>query len=144
MGVTTNNRGWIIMKTTRIITAAAGLALAAGLIGGLATPALASTPVAEHQIKGTLALSPGSLSLTATGSQLEVIDATGSGRGWQVVIGGDVRVTSVRCAPDSTCTLPAPGAVGDVITAGPGTGMGAVIFSWTISGTVAVNLTSGP
>jgi hypothetical protein len=40
------------MKTVR--TTAAGLVLAAGLILALATPSFASTPVAEHQIKGTL------------------------------------------------------------------------------------------
>jgi hypothetical protein len=132
------------MQTARIMTAAAGLALTAGLIGGLAMPALASTPVAEHQIKATATISPGSLSLTATGSQLEVVDATGSGRGWQVAIGGDVQVNGFQCAPDSTCILPAPGVVGNVITAEPGTGMGAVIFNWTVSGTVTVDLTSGP
>jgi hypothetical protein len=132
------------MRTTRIITAAAGLALAAGLIAGLATPSLASVPAAEHQIKGTLTLRPGALSLTATGSQLEVVDATGSGQGWRVVMSGDVRVNSFRCAPDSTCTLPVPGVLGDVITADPGTGMGAVIFNWTVSGAVGVNLISGP
>jgi hypothetical protein len=144
LGVTTNDRGLVIMKTTRIITAGAGLALAAGLIVGLTTPSFASTPVAEHQIKGTLALNPGPLSLTATASQLEVVDATGSGRGWQVVMGGDVRVNSFGCAPGSTCTLPAPGVVGDVITADPGTGMGAVIVNWTVSGAVTVDLISGP
>jgi len=37
-----------------------------------------------------------------------------------------------------------PGVVGDVITADPGTGMGSVIFNWTISGAVTVNLLSGP
>src|SRR5580693_7444964 len=31
-----------------------------------------------------------------------------------------------------------------VITADPGTGMGAVILDWTVSGTVTVDLTSGP
>ena len=132
------------MKTTRIITAAAGLALAAGLVAGLATPSAASTPAATHQFKGTLTLSRGPLRFTATGSQLEVIDATGSGRGWHVVLGGDVRVNSFQCAPDSTCTLPAPGVVGDVITADPGTGMGSVIFNVTVSGPVTVNLLSGP
>jgi hypothetical protein len=132
------------MKTTRIVTAAAGLALAAGLVGGLATPSLAGTPGAEHQLKGTLTLIPGELSFTATGSQLEVIDATASGRGWHVVIGGDARVNSMQCAPDSTCTLPVPGVVGDVITADAGTGMGAVVFSWTVSGPVTVNLISAP
>jgi hypothetical protein len=132
------------MKTTRIITAAAGLALAGGLIGGLATPSLASTPAARHQFKATLTISPGPLRLTATGSQLEVVDATGSGRGWHVVLGGDVRVNSFRCAPHSTCILPAPGVVGDVITADPGTGMGSVIFNVTVSGPVTVNLPSGP
>ena len=132
------------MKTTRIITAAAGLALAAGLIGGLATPSLASTPAARHQFKATLTIGPGPLRLTATGSQLEVVDATGSGRGWHVVLGGDVRVNSLQCAPHSTCILPVPGAVGDVITADPGTGMGSVIFTVTASGPVTVNLLSGP
>jgi hypothetical protein len=132
------------MKTARIITAAAGLALTAGLIGGLATPSLASTPAAEHQFKATLTIHPGSLSYTATGSRLEVIDATGSGRGWHVVLGGDVRINSFQCAPHSTCILPVPGVAGDVITADPGTGMGAVIFNWTVSGPVTVNLLSGP
>jgi hypothetical protein len=144
--VTTNNRGLDHhMKTARIITAAAGLALAAGLVAGLATPSLASTPAgAEHKIKGTLTIHPGPLRFTATGSQLEVVDATGSGRGWHVVLGGDVRVTSFQCAPGSTCILPVPGVVGDVITADPGTGMGSVIFNWTVSGAVTVNLLSGP
>jgi hypothetical protein len=132
------------MKTTRIITAAAGLALAAGLVGVLATPSLASTPAVVHTFKATLTIHPGSLSYTATGSQLEVIDATGSGRGWHVVLGGDVQVNSFQCAPHSTCVLPVPGVVGDVITADPGTGMGAVIFNWTVSGPVTVNLLSGP
>jgi hypothetical protein len=132
------------MKTTRIITAAAGLALVAGLTVGLATPSAASTPAARHQFKGTLTISPGPLRLTATGSQLEVVDATGSGRGWHVVLGADVRVTSFRCAPGSTCILPVPGVVGDVITADPGTGMGSVIFSVTVSGPVTANLLSGP
>ena len=59
-------------------------------------------------------------------------------------MGGDVRVDSFRCAPDSTCTLPVPGVAGDVITADPGTGMGAVIFNWTVSGAVTVNLISAP
>jgi hypothetical protein len=132
------------MKTTRIITAAAGLVTAAGLIGTLATPALAgTTPVAVHQLTGTLSIRPGSLSLAATTSQLEVIDATGSGRGWHVVIGGDAQVNSYQCATDSTCSLPS-GVAGNVITADPGTGMGAVIFNWTVSGTVTVDLTSGP
>ena len=131
------------MKTTRIITAAAGLALAAGLIAGLATPSLASTPAAEHHLKATLTISPGPLRLTATGSQLEVIDATGSGRGWHVVLGADVRVNSFQCAPHSTCILPVPGVVGDVITADPGTGMGSVIFNVTVSGPVTANLLSG-
>jgi hypothetical protein len=144
IGGNTKNGGWIIMKTTKIVTAAAGFALAAGLTGGLATPSFASTPAADHQLKGTATISPGSLSLTATGSQLEVVDATGSGRGWQVVLGADVRISSIQCAPGSTCTLPVPGVVGDVITADPGTGMGAVIFNWTVSGAVAVNLTSDP
>ena len=132
------------MKTARIITATAGLALTAGLIGGMATPALASTPASEHPIKATATISPGSLSLIATSSQLEVVDATGSGRGWHVVIGGDVHVNSFGCAPDSTCTLPAPGVVANVLTADPRTGMGAMILNWTVSGTVTVNLTSGP
>jgi hypothetical protein len=132
------------VKTARIITAAAGLAVAAGLVGVLATPSLASTPVAEHQFTARLTISPGPLSYSATASRLEVVDATGSGRGWHVVLGGDVRVTSFHCAPDSTCTLPAPGVAGDVITADPGTGMGAVIFNWTVSGPVTVNLISGP
>ncbi len=132
------------MTTARIITAAAGLALAAGLVGGLATPSLAGTPGAGHQLKATLTISPGPLRFTATASQLEVVDATGSGRGWHVVLGGDVRITSFRCAPDSTCILPAPGVAGDVITADPGTGMGAVIFTWTVSGPVTVDLLSGP
>lgn len=128
------------MTTTRIITAAAGLALAAGLIAGLATPSLASTPAAEHHFKATLTISPGPLRLTATSSQLEVIDATGSGRGWRVALGGDVRVNSIQCAPHSTCILPVPGVVGDVIIADPGTGMGSVIFTWTVSGPVTANL----
>ncbi len=132
------------MKTTRIITAAAGLALAGGLVAGLATPSLASTPAAERHLKATLTISPGPLRLTATGSQLEVIDATGSGRGWHVVLGGDVRVNSFQCAPHSTCILPVPGLVGDVITADPGTGMGSVIFNVTTSGPVTANLLSGP
>jgi hypothetical protein len=132
------------MKRTRIITAAAGFALAAGLVGALAVPSLASTSAAEHKILGTLTLHPGGLRATATGSQLEVVDATGSGQGWQVVIGGDVRITSVQCAPHSTCTLPVPGVVGNVITADPGTGMGAMIFNWTVSGPVTVNLTTAP
>jgi hypothetical protein len=132
------------MKTTRFITAAAAFALAAGLIAGLAAPSLASTATAEHKIKGTLRLTAGPLRYTATSSQLEVIDATGSGRGWQVVISGDVRVNGFQCAPDSTCTLPVPGVAGNVITAGPGTGMGAVIFNWTVSGPVTVNLIPGP
>jgi hypothetical protein len=55
-----------------------------------------------------------------------------------------VRVNRFQCAPDNTCTLPAPGVVGDVITADPGTGMGAVIFHRTVSGPVTVNLISGP
>ena len=132
------------MKTARIATAAAGLALAAGLTAGLATPSFASTPAAEHQFKATLTIHPGSLSYTATGSRLEIVDATGSGRGWHAVLSGDVRINSFGCAPDSTCILPAPGVVGDVITADPGTGMGAVIFNWTVSGPVTVNLVSGP
>ncbi len=133
------------MKTARIVTAATGLALVAGLIGGLATPSLASTPAAaEHKIKATLTITPGPLRYTASDSQLEVVDATGSGRGWHVVLDGDVQVTSVQCAPDSTCILPAPGVVGDVITADHGTGMGSVIFNWTVSGAVTVNLLSGP
>ena len=132
-----------MMKPTRI-TAAAALALAAGLIGGLAAPSLANTPAARHQFKATLALHPGPLSFTATGSQIEVVDATGSGQGWHVVLGGDVRVNSFQCAPDSTCTLPAPGVVGDVITADPGTGMGSVIFNVTASGPVTANLLTGP
>jgi hypothetical protein len=120
--------------------------MTAGLIGTLATPALASTtPVAVHQLTGTLSIRPGSLSLAATTTtQLEVIDATGSGRGWRVTIGGDVQVNSFQCATDSTCSLPAPAVAGNVITADPGTGMGAVIFNWTVSGTVTVDLTSGP
>jgi hypothetical protein len=145
IGGNDNNGELDQMKTTRIITAAAGLVMAAGLIGTLATPALAgTTPVAAHQLKGTLSIRPGSLSLAASASQLEVIDATGSGRGWRVVIGGDAQVTSFQCAPDSTCILPAPGVTGNVITADPGTGMGAVIFNWTVSGTITVDLTSGP
>ncbi len=132
------------MKTTRIITAAAGLALAAGLTVGLATPSLASTPAAEHHLKATLTISPGPLRLTATGSQLEVIDATGSGRGWHVVLGAGVRVNSFQCAPHSTCILPVPGVVGNVITADPGTGMGSVIFNVTASGPVTANLLTGP
>jgi hypothetical protein len=132
------------MKTTRIITAAAGFALAAGLIGGLAAPSLATTtPAAEHKIRATLTITPGPPRFTATGRQLEVVDATGSGRGWQVVIGGDARVNSFQCAPDSTCTLPVPGVVGNVITADPGTGMGSVIFTWTVSGPVTVSLFEG-
>jgi hypothetical protein len=132
------------MKTTRIITAAAGLALTAGLIGGLATPSLASTPAAEQKIRATLTITPGPLRYIATASQLEVIDARGSGQGWQVVLSGDVRVNSYQCAPDSTCALPVPGVVGDVITADPGTGMGAVIFNWTVSGAFTVHLLSTP
>ena len=132
------------MKTTRIITAAAGLALAAGLVAGLAMPSLASTPAAQHHLKATLTISAGPLRLTATGSQLEVVDATGSGRGWHVVRGADVRVNSFRCAPDSTCILAVPGVMGDVITADPGTGMGSVIFNVTASGPVTANLLSGP
>jgi hypothetical protein len=133
------------MKTTRIVTAATGLALTAGLIAGLATPSLASTPAGvEHKIQATVTIHPGLLSYTATSSQLEVVDATGSGRGWHVVLSGDVQVNSFQCAPDSTCILPAPGVVGNVITADPGTGMGAVIFNWTVSGPVAVDLISGP
>jgi hypothetical protein len=108
IGGNDNDRELGHMKTTRIITAAAGLTLA------------------------------------ATTTQLEVIDATGSGRGWRVTIGGDVQVNSFQCATDSTCSLPAPGVTGNVITADPGTGMGAVIFNWTVSGTVTVDLTSGP
>jgi hypothetical protein len=130
------------MKTIRIT--AAGLVLAAGLILPLATPSFASTPFAERQIKGTLTLSPGPLVLITTASQLEVVDAAGPGSGWQVVMRGDVRVNSFQCAPGSTCTLPVPGVVGDVITADPGSGMGAVIFNWTVSGVVIVNLISGP
>jgi hypothetical protein len=119
-----------MMKTARIATAAAALAMVTGLIGGLATPSIAGTPAgAQHTIKGTLTLTRGPLRYTATGSQLELVDATGSGRGWHVVLGGNVRVISVRCAPDSTCTLPVPGAAGNTITADPGTGMGSVIFA---------------
>jgi hypothetical protein len=137
------------MKTTRIITVAAGLAVTAGLVVGLATLSLASTPAAEHHLKATLTISPGALRFTAIGGQLEVVDATGSGRGWHVVLGGNVRVNSYWCAPDSTCTLPVPGVIGDVITADPGTGMGSVIFNVTVSGPVTVNpvtvnLLSGP
>ena len=132
------------MKTTRIISAAAGLALAAGLVAGLATPSLASTPAARHHLKATLTITPGPLRLTATGSQLEVIDATGSGRGWHLVLGGDVRVNSFHCAPHSTCILPVPGVVGNVITADPGTGMGSVIFNVTASGPITANLLTGP
>jgi hypothetical protein len=142
--VITDYRGLVIMKTTRIVTAAAGLALTAGLVAGLATPSLASTPAAVHQFKATLRINPGALSFTSTASRLEVVDATGSGRGWHVVLGGDVQISSFECAPDSTCTLPSPGVVGDVITADPGTGMGAVIFNWTVSGPVTVDLISGP
>ena len=130
------------MTTIRIT--AAGLVLAAGLILPLATPSFAGTPVAEHQIKGTLTLSPGPLILITTASQLEVVDATGPGSGWQVVMRGDVRVYSFQCAPDSTCTLPVPGLVGNVIIADPGSGLGAMIFHWTVSGVVTVNLISGP
>jgi hypothetical protein len=133
------------MKTARIVTAAAGLALTAGLIAGLATPSAASTPAAaQHKIKATLAITPGPLRYTATASRLEVVDATGSGRGWHVVMSGDVQVTSVQCAPHSTCILPSPGVVGNTITADPGTGMGSVIFNWSVSGSIAVNLLSGP
>jgi hypothetical protein len=132
------------MKTTRTIITAAGLALAAGLVAGLATPSLASTPASEHHLKATLTISPGPLRFTAIGGQLVVVDATGSGRGWHVVLGGDVRVNSFWCAPDSTCTLPVPGVIGDVITADRGTGMGSVIFNVTASGPVTVNLLSGP
>jgi hypothetical protein len=145
IGGNDNDRELGHMKTTRIITAAAGLTLAAGLVGTLATPALASTtPVAVHQLTGTLSIRPGSLSLAATSTQLEVIDATGSGRGWRVTITGDAQVNSFGCATDSTCSLPSPAVAGNVITADPGTGMGAVIFNWTVSGTVTVDLTSGP
>jgi hypothetical protein len=149
------------------LTATALTLVPAAAMATLAPAALAAShpaaPAASATMTGTLGIAPGPLYL-ASGPGLTVVDATGSGAGWQVlatVTGGTVTaaITTVGCGTGSTCSLPrtaigytttlTPGHAPEAIAqALPGTGMGTSTdhVTWTAAGNVVISLQviSGP
>jgi len=144
-----------------------GLALtlipATALAFAPAVLAASSPPAASKTITATLGIYPGALYLAATPG-LTIVDATGSGDGWQVlatITGGTATatITAEACAAGSTCSLPrtsisyttaltpgqAPAAIAQAL---PGTGMGTITdnVSWRSAGnvTISLQLISGP
>jgi hypothetical protein len=103
-----------------------------------------------------LSVKPGSLSIAAprvvvdgTKVSVTIVDARGSGAGWQLVVSPSGRAFTVtgvqsRCGAGSTCTLPRsaqryPLALEPlrqtlVFTAGRGTGMGTIDLTLRLSG----------
>jgi acyl dehydratase len=109
----------------------------------LASLALAS-PAAAGDIGVTLGAKAGTLQVKAPRVELggtvqvtvTVVDARGSGAGWQLHLGGGGTITRVttRCAARSTCTLPRGRLTSDGLVAAPHTGMGAIELTITVSG----------
>jgi hypothetical protein len=105
---------------------------------------LLAAPAAAGDIGVTLGFKAGSLGVKAPRVQLggsvqvpvTVVDARGSGAGWQLRLagGGSITRLSARCAAGSTCTLPKGAIVGASFTAAPHSGMGAIELTATISG----------
>jgi hypothetical protein len=112
-------------------------------------------------IPATLSIRAGPLYLVPTAGGLVVVDATGSGDGWHVlasVTGGSASVGPVEaatCGIGSTCSLPGSDiAYPETITSSPvtiaealpGMGMGTIVtgLSWQVTGSMTLQIVSGP
>ena len=111
----------------------------------LAGPAGAGTIIVKlHFVPGKLTMSTVRTTLDAGAPAkipLTIADARGNGNGWTLRASAPVAVTSitVKCAANSTCTLPElvtqpSGAI--VLTAAKGTGMGIMNVVLTVSATL--------
>jgi hypothetical protein len=102
---------------------------------------VASAPALAGDVTVKLGFSSGGLSLAADkGGALKLVDARGTGAGWQLRLTTRQAVTvtqiSVRCAAGSTCTLPrtvtsyplvvSPGTPTTILSAAGRSGMGAL------------------
>jgi hypothetical protein len=103
-----------------------------------------AAPAAAGDIAVTLGFKAGTLGVKAPRVQLggtvqvpvTVVDARGSGAGWQLRLAGggtDSRVVA-RCAAVSTCPLPKGSLTAGTFTVTPRSGMGAIVLTVTVSG----------
>ncbi len=119
------------------------LAVATALV--LAAGAAADSVVIPLTVKpGTLTIAPARLVGGGSSAEVTVVDARGSGGGWQVIASPTGKAFAIagvdaRCGPRSTCTLPRfglryPLALSglrrtSVFAAAPRTGMGTVVLT---------------
>jgi hypothetical protein len=114
------------------------------LILALVAALVFAAPAVAGDIGVTLGFKAGTLGVKAQKSEpgrlsVTVVDARGSGKGWTLHLAGQgapaVTSISVRCAAGSTCTLPrALPAPPNVLSAAPGSGMGAIEIVFTVTG----------
>ena len=105
---------------------------------------LLAAPAAAGDIRVTLGFQAGTLGVRAPRVQLggsvqvpvTVVDARGSGAGWQLRLAGGGTITrlSARCAAGSTCTLPKGAIDGSTFTVARHSGMGKIELTATIAG----------
>jgi hypothetical protein len=108
-----------------------------------------SVPIRLTVRPGSLAVASSRVVADGTKLMVTVVDARGSGAGWQLVVSPSDRAVTVvgvqaRCGAASTCTLPrsgqryplalAPLRQTVAFTAGRGTGMGAIDLTLRLSG----------
>jgi len=119
-----------------------------GVLRRLAVTSLAAlvlaAPAAAGDIGVTLGFNAGTLRVKAPHVRLggsvqvavTVVDARGSGAGWQLRLAGGGTITrlSARCAHGSTCTLPKGAIDGATFKAAARSGMGAVELTATVVG----------
>ena len=133
------------MRHLRLLAALLPLALAGGAAADSVVIPLTVRP-------GSLALVPTRVVVVGAKIEAAVVDARGSGAGWQLVVLPPRRAlivtgVQVRCGARSTCTLPrrgqryplalAPFRPTVVFAAGRGTGMGTIDLILRLSGQVA-------
>lgn len=121
----------------------------------LVTAAVFATPAVAGDINVALGFKAGTLAVKTQSDAIggtsrvamTVVDARGSGRGWALRVAGlgspTVTRVSMRCAANSTCTLPTgvpalPSSVGTtpttVISAASASGMGTIEIVLTVTG----------
>jgi hypothetical protein len=108
-----------------------------------------SVPIRLAVRPGSLVIASSRVAADGTKLTVTVVDARGSGGGWELVVSPSGRAftvvgVQVRCGTGSTCTLPrsgqryplalAPFRQTVVFTAGRGTGMGAIDLTLRLSG----------
>jgi hypothetical protein len=133
------------MRHLRLLAALLPLVLAGGAAADSVVIPLTVRP-------GSLALAPSRVVVAGPKVEAAVVDARGSGAGWQLVVLPPRRAlmvtgVQVRCGARSTCTLPRPGQRyplalapfrATVVFAAPrGTGMGTIDLTLRLSGQVA-------